>query len=292
MALGRIQFLASAAVLWIAFSALAQSSLTPAPPNVAAPGTPNPAGPAGPPPAIVPPLDAISVKPNKSGSGGMSWGPTPDGVMGTNVTVHMMLTQGYHLNDNQLIDEPDWAKTERFDVNGKVTGPDAALVAKLTPVQKHVFFQQVLRERFGLVAYRETRELPEYALTVAKGGTKFVDGKPDANAPPGLQHGGFRMSMSGGVRKIESVGMPIDPLLQFLSNEAGRTVVDKSGLTGKYSYTLSWRPAMGQAPAEDAAESTPDLFTAIQEQLGLKLEPVKGPVDVLVIDHIERPAEN
>jgi len=81
-------------------------------------------------------------------------------------------------------------------------------------------------------------------------------------------------------------------LLPILSNEAGRTVVDKSGLTGKYNFTLSWRAAMAQAEADDGAVSTPDLFTALQEQLGLKLEPIKGPVDVVVIDHLERPGEN
>jgi len=94
------------------------------------------------------------------------------------------------------------------------------------------------------------------------------------------------------MRKIECGGMPIELLLQFLSNETGRTVVDKTGLTGKYNFTLSWRPAMEKGAADDATDSTPDLFTAIQEQLGLKLEPTKGPVDVLVIDHMERPAEN
>jgi len=91
---------------------------------------------------------------------------------------------------------------------------------------------------------------------------------------------------------IDCANMPIDLLLQFLSNQTGRKIVDKVGLTGKYSFTLNWKPAMGQAQADDATDSMPDLFTAIQEQLGLKLEPTKGPVDVLVIDHLERPAEN
>ena len=222
----------------------------------------------------------------------MSMGPTPDGIMGKNLTVHQMLVPAYHLDDGQLIGEPAWAKTEGFDIIGKVTGPDAALVAKLTPEQKLAFFQQVLKERFGLVAHPETRELPEYALTAAKGGVKLVDGKADPNVSPDMRSGGFRTNMRGGVKKIDCAGMPIDLLVQFLSNETGRTVVNKVGLDGKYSYTLSWRPAMAQAATDDAGDSTPDLFTAIQEQLGLKLEPIKGQVDVLVIDHIERPTEN
>ena len=284
----RIQSFLSTALLICAVSAAGQ---TPPIPQLAASGATGTPG--STPSAKVPSLDVISVKPNKIGvDGGMGWGPTPDGVMGKNIPVHLMLVNAYLLNDDQLINEPEWAKSERFDIQGKVTGPDATLLARFTPDQRRMaFFEQVLKERFGLVAHQETRELPEYALTVAKGGTKLEGGKAGANAPPGLQHG-FRMSMSGGARKIECAGMPIGPLLQFLSNETGRAVVDNAGLTGKYTFTLSWRPAMAQAAADDAADSTPGLFTAIQEQLGLKLEPIKGPMDVLVIDHIERPTEN
>ncbi|HXE07911.1 MAG TPA: TIGR03435 family protein [Acidobacteriaceae bacterium] len=245
--------------------------------------------------ATVPALDVISVRPNKLGaSGGMSWGPTPDGVMGKNLTVHQMLVEAYHANDNQLIDEPDWAKSEHFDFTGKVTGPDAALVGKLTPDQKRVYFEQVLKERFGLVAHHDTRELPEYALTPAKGGVKLEDGKanPDASSSMKRAPGSYSWGSDGKVRKIEWSAARIDPLIPLLSNEAGRTVVNQTGLTGKYSFTLKFRPAMAEAEADDGAVSTPDLFTAIQEQLGLKLEPTKGPVDVVVIDHLERPGEN
>ena len=284
MAHRRIQSFLSAALLSFAVSVAGQVAPISAL-QAKAPGWANSA------PPKVPSLDVISVKPNKIGAG-MSMGDFDGGVIGTNVSVHQMLTQGYHLNDNQLINEPDWAKSERFDVKGKVADADAEAARKLSWDQKRVFFQQVLKERFGLVAHRETRELPEYALTPAKGGVKLVDGKADPNVSPDMRSGGFRTNMRGGVKKIDCAGMPIDLLVQFLSNETGRTVVNKVGLDGKYSYTLSWRPAMAQAATDDAGDSTPDLFTAVQEQLGLKLEPVKGPVDVLVIDHLERPAAN
>ena len=236
----------------------------------------------------VPQLDVISVKPNRSVGGGMSMGP----LTGTNVTAHMVLTQAFHLNENQVVNEPDWAKSDRFDIKAKVADADEAIASKLTQDQQRGYFQQVLKERFGLVAHHETRELPEYELVAAKGGVKLVDGKADPNVSPDMRSGGFRTDMRGGVEKIDCANMPSDLLLQFLSNQTGRKVVDKVGLTGKYSYTLTFRPAMGPAPADAAADSTPDVFTAIQEQLGLKLEPAKGPVDVLVIDHIERPKEN
>ena len=249
----------------------------------------------------MPPLEVISVKPNKAGDGQpMYWGPTPDGVMGRNIPVHLMLTQAFNLDNDQVVGEPDWARTERFDVNGKVADSDAAAASKLTRDQKRVLYQQVLKERFGLVAHHETRELPEYALVVAKGGAKIEDGKPDTSAPPDKRmRGGLRMSMNGGVRKIETADTPISAVLEFLSNETGRKIVDKTGLTGRYSFTLSWLSPMaasqkaGEAnEASTPADATPDLFTAIQEQLGLKLEPTKGPVDVVVIDHLERPGEN
>jgi uncharacterized protein (TIGR03435 family) len=287
MRLSGMQSVLSAAILSFAAAAMGQTAVAPA--ASGAPGAPETVA-----RVKVPALDVISVKPNKSGGGGSSWGATPDGVMGKNLAVHMMLVSAYMLNDNQLINEPAWANTERFDFTGKVADVDAAAVSKLTPDQKRVFFEQVLKERFGLVAHHETRELPEYALVPAKGGVKLEDGKPDPRASPGMKPntGSFSTGMSGGAEKVIFSGVPVSRLLPILSNETGRTVVDKSGLTGKYNFTLSWRPAMAQAGADGAADSTPDLFTATQEQLGLKLEPTKGPVDVLVVDHIERPAEN
>lgn len=264
------------------------------------PFAPAPAGPvsgAGEVTGAVPSLDVISVKPNKSGSRGMSMGP----MSATNVPVHLLLTQAYHLYDDQLIGEPAWAKTDRFDVTGKVAASDEATVAKLTQDQKRVFFQQMLKERFGLVVHHETRELPEYALVIAKGGAKIEEGKPDTSAPPDSRiRGGSRMSMDRGRMKFEDGGDGLDFLLQILSSQTGRAVVNKTGLTGKYSFTLTWSPQMSAGGPRGGAESdastpldaAPDLFTAIQEQLGLKLEPMKGPVDVVVIDHLERPGEN
>ena len=291
MKLSRIQNVLSATLLTVAVSAGGQVAPPLSPAASSTLGGPNSA------PVNVPALDVISVKPNKSGSRGMSMGP----MSATNVPVHLLLTQAYHLYDDQLIGEPAWAKTDRFDVNGKVAASDEATVAKLTQEQKRVFFQQMLKERFGLVVHHETRELPEYALVVAKGGAKIEEGKPDTSSPADNRiHGGSRMSMERGRMKFEDGGDGLDFLLQILSSQTGRAVVNKTGLTGKYSFTLTWSPQMGaemprggaEGEASAATDTAPDLFTAIQEQLGLKLEPMKGPVDVVVIDHIERPGEN
>ncbi len=160
--------------------------------------------------------------------------------------------------------------------------------------------RQILTDRFKLTAHNETRELPAYVLTVAKGGPKFKESKynPDNRGPV---HGSGRFSMSRGKLSGQEAEMPF--IVSILSRELGRTVIDRTGLTGKYEITLQWTPDGDAAPparATDSApgappsptDSGPSIFTAIQEQLGLKLESSKGPVPVLVIDHIERPAEN
>jgi len=128
----------------------------------------------------------------------------------------------------------------------------------------------------------EKREMPVYDLVIAKGGSKLKEATADEGAK------GSRM-MGGGGGKIEAVGAQLTSLPWMLNAEVGRPVVDKTGLTGKYDFKLEYVPA-----ARAAADETggPSIFTALQEQLGLKLEPAKEPMDVLVIDSIEQPAEN
>ena len=145
----------------------------------------------------------------------------------------------------------------------------------------------VLEERFNLKLYRhETREITVYELVVAKGGSKLKESAPDT---AGTNGNPMRRSMLlNGIGHLESHGTSIDPLAHELSRALGRTVFDKTGLTGNYDYTLEWTPDDG--PPTDTVG--PSLFTAVQEQLGLKLEAQKEPVDVVVIDHIDKPSPN
>jgi uncharacterized protein (TIGR03435 family) len=166
--------------------------------------------------------------------------------------------------------------------------------------------QALLAERLNLQVHRETKELPIYALVIAKNGPKFQEGKLGDTYPNGFKGlngapvGAGMMRMGAG--EWTGQGIPIANLVGSLSRRLGRTVVDKTGLTGKYDFTLRWTPddnpvspkEPGGAP--DAAalpdSSGPSIFTALQEQLGLKLESQKGPVETIVIDHVERPSQN
>jgi uncharacterized protein (TIGR03435 family) len=161
--------------------------------------------------------------------------------------------------------------------------------------------QPVLAERFQLKVHRETRDLPVYELFVAKGGPKFHEAKagdtypngikgPDGHSGPGL------MWLQDGRLTCQAVGMV--ELTRILSQRLGHNVLDKTGLTGKYDLAMQWPPPEDRPGGmfdggENAAESTgPSIFTVIQEQLGLKLESHKAPVEVLVIDHVEAPSAN
>jgi uncharacterized protein (TIGR03435 family) len=148
-----------------------------------------------------------------------------------------------------------------------------------------------LAERFQLTVHKETKEQSIYALEIAKGGSKLQDLKePNPNA-----------SMSVNRGRIEAKGLPVQSLAQTLSGLVARAVIDKTGLTAKYDFTLQWTPDVGTGGAlidaeEDKARAAgltgPSLFSAIQEQLGLRLTSQKGPIENVVIDRVERPSDN
>jgi uncharacterized protein (TIGR03435 family) len=148
--------------------------------------------------------------------------------------------------------------------------------------------QRLLADKFKLAVHNETRELPVYALVLAKGGMKFQAAK-DPNS-------GVRSSGRTGQLKGQGVTMAdlAKALTRTLQTELGRVVIDQTNLTGKYDLTLKWTPSMGSPPMLNGQPDTsaPDIFTAVQEQLGLKLESTKAPVPVLVVDHAELPSEN
>ena len=190
------------------------------------------------------------------------------------------------------------AKSEHYDIQAKVEEADIPAYKALTNQQRGLMLQGLLADRFKMVAHTEVRELPIYALVVAKSGLKLKEADPANTYPSGI-HGPDGKSTGAGMMRmgptfIEGQAVPIGQLLGLLTQNTGRTVIDKTGLTGKYDISLKWtpeEPAMfNGAPAPDS--SYPPLFTALQEQLGLKLESQKGPVPGVVIDHIERPAEN
>jgi bla regulator protein blaR1 len=265
-----------------------------------------------------PVYEVASIKPNKSGENMIRMMYTPDGLNLNGGTLDMLIKSAYGVEDNQISGEPGWVKSDRYDIEAKMDGATAQALGKLDRDQRRVvaekMLQALLADRFKLVIHRETKELPVYALLVAKNGPKLHESKPGETYPNGMKGidgrpaGAGMMMMRGNGGPLTGQGIPIANLAHILSMQLGRTVIDKTGLTGKYDFTLQWTPDESQGPmmggpgpgpggqgpggAPPPDTSGPSIFTAIQEQLGLKLESEKGPVEIIVIDHVEKPSEN
>jgi len=261
-------------------------------------------------PVALPAWDVSTVKPSSPDARGSMIQFTSDGIKITNVSLWAIVREAFGLNDDHLFGGPGWSKTSMFDLEAKVAPDDAPKLKALKMDQMRPMVVALLEERFGLKYHHETRDLPMYELVVAKGGVKMQASKPadpgDAPPPaPGqLPSPGRHMLMMHGRGHVESTGTDMPVLARVLSSQLSRTVIDKTGLTGEFDYKLDWtpddtaaamtkggNPALGDnAPSPDAAG--PSLFTALEEQLGLKLESTKGPVDVIVIDQLEQPTAN
>jgi len=233
---------------------------------------------------VIPQFDVVSVKPAKDSMTRMQF--TPDGLRGTGVTVRFLLYEGYGgINNEQVLNEPGWTNTDGFDVEAKVAPADVPTLGKMSFEQRRTMFQSILADRFKLVVHHETRELPIYDLVLAKGGAKF---QPSTYEGTTVNTGRSRMHIAGSDDTITL-------LARELAQSQGRVVVNQTGLTGRYDLTLRWTPDDAPPPLLNGAPDSnapPGLFTAIQEQLGLKLESAKGPVEVLIIDKINQPSAN
>ena len=197
-----------------------------------------------------------------------------------NRSVETLLLAGYGVHKKQIADAPDWTRTERWDIKGV---PDVPGQPSLKQMQSLI--RKVLVERFGLQSHTETREMPVYALTVAKGGEKMTANVGDPNGLPDEND-----RENGGVRTMQSANVSMGDLALILKFFLDRPVLDQTGLTGRYDFRLQWTFDDSRAPADGTAP--PSLFTAMQEQLGLKLDAVKAPAEVLVVDKVEKPGAN
>jgi uncharacterized protein (TIGR03435 family) len=255
----------------------------------------------------IPEFDVVSVKPNKSDNNGMRIMFNPDGYSATNVSPKLLIQVAYGIREDLISGGPSWAESARYNFDAKVAGPDVDALKKLNPEQRRSMLQPALADRFKLKVHSETKQLPVFELVIAKSGSKLKEATPDATyangikGPDGVGRAGM-MRMGRG--QLTGQGVSIATLVNLLSQQLHQTVIDKTGLTGKYDLELTWTPDQGSEPMfkgtdgspqrADAAQdaSGPSVFTAIQEQLGLKLQSTKGPVETLVIDHIEMPSEN
>jgi uncharacterized protein (TIGR03435 family) len=217
-------------------------------------------------------FEVATVKVNHSGSGGSNGPRLVKGrLTATNVTLMAMLQTAYQLNSSDQVTGPAWLNSDRFDLDGK--SPDGVPDSAFQPM-----LQALLTERFQLTVRRESRELSAYDLVVAKSGLKIHEFDAD-HAPVAPPRNGANSMVIGVFTMPQLAGT--------ISSPAGRPVVDKTGLSGKYSVAFTYSPLS----AQDSGLT--DVFAALEQQLGLKLEPKKEALDTLVVDHAERvPTEN
>jgi uncharacterized protein (TIGR03435 family) len=224
---------------------------------------------------------------------------------------------GFSLRDDQISGGPDWINSEEYDIDAKVddtlvNSEEQKLPFEQWADQVRLMVRALLADRFKLQLSHTTSDLPMYALVVAKGGPKLNVSTVPPLGPIVRMPSGPDMPkgpmIKGGQGEISAISITTGALAGALSRQrelGGREVVDRTALTGRYDFTLKWIPEsvapmdmgaagnnQGSARESPQEPSGPSLFTALQEQLGLKLESTRGPVEVLIIDHIERPSEN
>jgi uncharacterized protein (TIGR03435 family) len=230
-----------------------------------------------------PRFEVTSIRPNRSGSTASDMGPpVGDRFIATNVYVKRLIRVAYNVQDFQIQRAPAWIETDRYDIAAKTDLVSASLE------QYRLMLQSLLTERFRLSTHRETKEMPIFALKVARSGPRIKDSDcpKDSSAPSNPCKTVVRTDRGAGSVKGQFV--PMTELASILQSIAGHIVVDRTNLTGSYDIDLNWSPDL--ASSDDL--SGPSLLTAIREQLGLELQSTQGPVEVLVIDHVERPSEN
>jgi uncharacterized protein (TIGR03435 family) len=238
-------------------------------------------------------FEVASIKPGEPDSNRVSLGIRPGNRFGTtNASLKTLIGFAFDLRDHQISGGPNWITSARFNIDAK---PDPAIVIAPPPngtAQMREMVQSLLADRFKLAFHHETREEPVYELVVDKGGPKL---KETMVTDP-KQGFGLRMGMA----EINATATSVAMLANQLSQRLGRSVIDKTGLTGKYDFVLKWTPdalPVGGPPRGDDREPAPDpngpsIFGALQQDLGLKLQSAKGPVEVLIIDHAEKPDAN
>lgn len=259
-------------------------------------------------------FEAASVKPNRSGDLLIKLDfPAPDRLTATNVPLRELIRFAYDVQDARLQGGPDWIRSERFDIVAKADHSLGSWGPSGPPAEALAMLRALLTERFGLTTHRETRTLPVYALVRARENGQpgpelrrssldceaaITPGQPrqpqPATADPARPTCGMRI----GPGQMVIGGTPLRQLATVLSQFVQRIVIDRTELRGPFDLHLSWTPERllppgppppGAPPLPPIDQNGPSIFAALQEQLGLKLEPRQAPLDVVVIDRVSRP---
>jgi bla regulator protein blaR1 len=267
--------------------------------------------------AIAPVFETVSITstPSTGGPRAAQMIHKPDGLFASGATLPMLVSVAYGVHHQQVSAPSGWMQTDIFNVNAQLDKSTTDELQKLTLDQRMLaeqrMLQELLTDRFKLQIHTETKNVSEYALVVADGGAKLQEAKPADVNPNDLKPRAVAMLRvnlpKGGNAGVEAQGADISSLLGLLSDQLGRPVVDKTGLTGKYDFKLHWAaPATlgsdiaggDQSSVDESAaagassgSSEPAIIEALRDQLGLELKPQNGPVTKIVIDHAEKPAD-
>jgi uncharacterized protein (TIGR03435 family) len=241
-------------------------------------------------PSANPAFDVATIKSSNPDEHRKFFRFSPDHFEGVNETAADMITFSYGVHRNQIVDAPAWTESEKFDISAK---PDTE--GRPSLAQWKTMVQKLLTDRFKLSFHRTQRELAVYVLAVGPAGAKLAESQGDPKGLPGI---GFQRRMGD----LSAFNVSIADFINFMTRNAGldRPILDQTGLTGKYDFKLSWTPDDAQSSSvapdvprpSDDTNPAPPLYTALQEQLGLKFSAAKALAEVLVIDHVEKPSEN
>ncbi len=232
-----------------------------------------------------PSFEVASIKPSKPYSRGLDWDDSPGRVSISGYNLRQLIRAAYGLKSNaQILGGPKWIDSERFDIVAKADDAETAKMQKMGDAgwvrARGLMLQSLLVDRFQLKLHRETRVLPIYALVVAKSGIKFKPAKPDEGD-----------DLSGWGGHLEATAITMDAFADYLTGFreiAQRVVQNRTSLTATYDFTLDWSRDRGDGVSQDS--EFPGLYTALEEQLGLKLQPMKASTEVVVVESASEPA--
>jgi uncharacterized protein (TIGR03435 family) len=241
----------------------------------------------------------VSIVPLDKDRKDKSWGYRyrDDGFFGKGLSAYLLMQEAYGLyDDERILNVPPWARSEQFAVGAKVEPSEVRQFSNMTDDQRRAMLRAMLASRFKLASHYEKRVFPVYDLVIAKKGIKMSPATPEEIRDMHVGLGLVTISRPG---YLQGKDFSLSGLDSDLKSAAGRQIVDRTGLPGRYDFTLQWDPNL-QAPLSSIPHNSadtfqaegPSIFTALQEQLGLRLQPDKASLDVLVIDHIEPPTEN
>jgi uncharacterized protein (TIGR03435 family) len=258
--------------------------------------------------------EVATIFPSKPGGNAVGLLPSPNGLIARNATLQMLVTAAYGVQNYQVSGGPSWFTSDRYDIDAKMQASVADALQKLTPAQRTIARQQMLQallaDRFKLSIRRATSELPVYSLVISKNGSRikpansgdaYLDGLRDREGHA-RGAGATMIGVNNGALTLTGQAVPIANLIKLLAPYVDRPIVDKTGLTGNFDFYLQFTANQGslQASGGDGSSGAPPssdtnapyLLTAVQEQLGLKLESSRGPVEMIVIDRVEKPSGN